>query len=77
MDTVYISTAAACSQSLDASQQSYRIRTNTHPPESTGETTRTKGGSKGKLSCHVKKEVLKTILAANKARQIVIIRLTL
>lgn len=26
----------------------------THPPESTGETTRTKGGSKGKLSCHMK-----------------------
>lgn len=28
----------------------------THPPESTGETTRTKGGSKGKLSCHMKKK---------------------
>lgn len=28
----------------------------THPPESTGETTRTKGGSKGKLSCQMNKK---------------------
>jgi len=26
----------------------------THPPDRTGDTTRTKGGSKGKLSCHQK-----------------------
>lgn len=35
----------------------------THPPESTGATTRTKGGSKGKLSCTLETEriVLKTL----------------
>lgn len=35
----------------------------THPPESTGATTRTKGGSKGKLSCKLETEkiVLKTL----------------
>lgn len=37
----------------------------THPPESTGETTRTKGGSKGKLSCQMKKT--KTTLSLEKS----------
>lgn len=37
----------------------------THPPESTGETTRTKGGSKGKLSCQMKKKRKKAWVVRN------------
>lgn len=48
-DTIYVSTA------------SRRVGADTHPPESTGETTRTKGGSKGKLSCRTEEEELGSV----------------